>query len=90
MELEIRLKFIYHKNRKKLFLADYHSDISCGNYLDLFALNDFDKASHAQKVLNEEFEAAMMRANERLLTDGFGEQGFQLPRAETGDEGDAQ
>lgn len=90
MELEIRLKFIYHKDRKWLYLADYKSNISCGNYFSLFDLNDFDKTSYAQKVLNEEFEAAMMRANERLLADGFGEQGFQLPRTETGDEGDAQ
>lgn len=73
MELDIGLKFIYHKDRKWLYLADYKSNISCGNYLDLFNLNDFDKTSYAQKVLNEEIEAALKRTNERLLAAGYGE-----------------
>lgn len=56
-----------------MFLADYNSKISCGNYDNLFNFDEFDKTSHALKVLNEEFEAAMKRANERLLADGYGE-----------------
>lgn len=67
-----------------MYLADYKSAISCGNYKDLFNLNDYGKTSHALKVLNEEFEAAMTRANERLLADGYGEIDFQKPSKEDG------
>lgn len=68
-----------------MFLADYNSKISCGNYANLFNLDEFDKTSHALKVLNEEFEAAMIRANERLLADGFGESDFQKTGKEEDD-----
>ncbi len=73
MVLEIGLKFIYLAHRKAMCLADYKSDISCGGYDHLFNLDDFDKTSYALKVLNEEFESAMIRANKRLLADGYGE-----------------
>lgn len=79
MELDIELKFIYHKDRKWLYLADYKSNISCGNYFGLFNLNDFDKTSYAQKVLNEEIEAALKRTNKRLLAAGYGEENFHCP-----------
>jgi len=75
MELKIELRFIYAEHRKAMYLADYNSGISSGG--NPLSLNDFDKTSHALKVLNDEFEAAMMRANERLLADGFGE--FKIP-----------
>lgn len=76
MELEIGLKFVYSEHRKMLCLADFKSDISCGNYQFLFDLARVSKATHALKVLNDEFESAIARANERLLADGFGEESF--------------
>lgn len=82
MELTIGLKFVYLKHRKAIYLAEYKSDISCGNYADLFNLNDYDKTSYAQKVLNEEFEKAMIRTNERLLADGYGEENSCKPSIE--------
>ena len=85
MELEIGLNFIYLSHRKAMFLADYNSKISCGNCGNLFNLDEFDKTSHALKVLNEEFEAAMIRANERLRADGFGESDFQKTGKEEDD-----
>lgn len=84
MELDIGLKFIYHKDRKCLYLADYKSNISCGNYFDLFNLNDFDKTSYAQKVLNDEIEVALKRTNERLLAAGYGEGNHCTPSIEKG------
>lgn len=85
MILEIGLKFIYHKGRKRLFLADYKSNISSDDYFGLFSLNDIDKISYAQKVLNEEFEAAMRRTNKRLLAAGYGEENLN----KSSDEADA-
>lgn len=81
MELKIELRFVYLPHRKALYLADYSSGIeSSGSPL---SLNDFDKTSYALKVMNDEFEAAMIRANERLLANGYGEEVFQNPRART-------
>ena len=85
MELDIELKFIYHKDRKWLYLADYKSNISCGNYLSLFDINEFDKTSYAQKVLNDEIEVALKRTNERLLAAGYGEENLN----KSSDEADA-
>lgn len=85
MVLEIGLKLIYHKDRKLLYLADYKSDISCGSHLSLFDINDFDKTSYAQKVLNEEIEAALKRTNERLLAAGYGEKLSCAPSLEKKD-----
>lgn len=90
MTLEIGLKFIYHEGRKCLFLADYKSDISCDNYFSLFALNDFDKTSYVQKVLNEELEAALKRTNERLLAAGYGEGNACISITKTGAGGSAK
>ena len=73
MELGIVLKFIYSEQRSAMYLADYKSEIKTGGCFALFNLDDFNKTSHALKILNEEFESAMKRANKRLLADGFGE-----------------
>lgn len=79
MDLKIELRFVYLPHRKAMYLADYSSGIESGGCP--LSLNDFDKTSYALKVLNDEFEAAMIRANERLLANGFGEEIFQNPRA---------
>lgn len=78
MELKIQLRFVYLAHRKAIYLADYLSGIESGG--SPLNLNDFDKTSYAYRVLNEEFEAAMIRANEKLLANGFGEEVFQNPR----------
>lgn len=79
MDLKIELRFVYLPHRKALYLTDYSSGIESGGCpLDL---NDFDKTSYALRVMNDEFEAAMVRANEKLLANGFGEEVFQNPRA---------
>jgi len=62
-----------------MYLADYSSGIESGG--SPLSLSEFDKTSYAQKVLNEEIESAMIRANEKLLANGFGEEVFQNPRA---------
>lgn len=81
MDLKIELRFVYLPHRKALYLEEYSSGIESGG--SPLNLNDFDKTSYAQKVLNDEIEAAMIRANKRLLADGFGEEYFQNPRAKT-------
>lgn len=77
MILEIGLKFIYLAHKKRMYLNDYNSKISSDGDGHLFNLDDFDKTSYALKVLNDEFEVAMIRANERLLADGYGK--TQMP-----------
>lgn len=85
MDLKIELRFVYLPHRKAMYLDDYSSGIESGGCP--LNLNDFDKASYAHKVLNEEIESAMIRANKRLLADGYGEEVFQNPRAKTDAEG---
>lgn len=72
MRLELALKFQYHNRRKLLYLENYRSDITSNSFDGMFNLNDFDKVSYAQKVLNEEMEEALKRTNRRLLAAGFG------------------
>lgn len=79
MELKIELRFVYLPHRKAMYLADYSSGIESGGCP--LSLNDFDKTSYALKVMNEEFEAAMIRTNKKLLANGFGKEVFQNPRA---------
>lgn len=67
-----------------MYLADYSSGIESGG--SPLNLNDFDKTSYALKVMNDEFEAAMIRANEKLLANGYGEEYFQNPRARIDEE----
>lgn len=90
MILDIKLQFIYAAHRKQMYLAEYKSGIHNGGCDRLFSSDDFDKTSYALKVLNNEFEKAMTRANERLLADGFGEKGFQLPHIEADVDSKAQ
>lgn len=85
MELKIELRFVYLPHRKAMYLADYSSGIESGGCP--LNLNDFDKTSYAHKVLNEEIDAAMTRANERLLANGYGEEVFQNPHAKIDAEG---
>lgn len=84
MILDIKLQFIYAAQRKQMFLAEYKSSIQNGGYDRHFNLNDFDKTSYALKVLNEEFEAAMIRANNRLLANELGEGELNEPPTGTG------
>lgn len=90
MVLDIKLQFIYAAHRRQMYLSEYTSSIQSGDRDGLFSLDDFDKTSYAQKVLNEEIEVALKRTNERLLADGFGEKGFQLPHIEADADGKAQ
>lgn len=85
MDLKIELRFVYLPHRKAMYLADYSSGIESDGCP--LSLNDFDKTSYALKVMNDEFEAAMIRANEKLLANGYGEEVFQNPRARTDAEG---
>lgn len=88
MELKIELKFVYLPHRKVMYLTDYSSGIESGGCP--LNLNDFDKTSYAHKVLNEELESAMIRANERLLANGYGEEVFQNTYAKVDAEGETE
>lgn len=78
MYLELGLKIIYDERAKHFYLQDYKSNISSDGYSFAFPLRDFEKVSLAIEVFNEEFVAAIERADQRLLADGFGE--IQMPQ----------
>ena len=88
MELKIELRFVYLPHRKAMYLAEYSSGIESDGCP--LSLNDFNKTSYALKVMNDEFETAMIRANEKLLANGYGEEVFQNPRARTDAEESAE
>lgn len=71
MYLELGLKIIYDEKVKHFYLQDYKSNILSDGYSFAFDMETFKKVSHALEVLNEECAAAIKRADERLLADGF-------------------
>ena len=74
MILHATVGFNSPKQAPKIGLLNYNHNVTAN---ENFAISDFEKQSYALRILNEEFKAAVLKINVRLIAEGYDENSFR-------------